>query len=192
LRVKVCIGVNFGGCCPGRSVRTSGRGFTLLELLVSIGIISLLMGILLVGIARARRTAGNTECIARLRHIGGAFTQYALENGGRLPDPWRSESSWEVLVSKYLPSNVKVYQCPADQELAATLGSSYDWRDTGVESTTLAGRRLTDVKRGGVILAFESLPGWHARRKMNVVRLDGSTATVEQEECMRDLAMPVR
>ena len=72
------------------------------------------------------------------------------------------------------------------------IGSSYDWRDTGLPETTLAGRLITDSKRGDCVLAFEALPGWHTPGRMNAALLDGSASSMEQAKCMEDLYRPIR
>jgi len=61
------------------------RGFTLVELLVVIGIIAVLIGILLPTVSRARKQANTTACMATLRSLGQALTIYQSENRSYLP-----------------------------------------------------------------------------------------------------------
>src|SRR5688500_15506716 len=60
-------------------------GFTLVELLVVIGIIALLVSILLPALNRARQHANLIDCQARLRQMGQAMHIYAANNKDLVP-----------------------------------------------------------------------------------------------------------
>lgn len=68
-------------------------GFTLVELLIVIGIIALLISILLPALNRARMSAQNVQCLSNLRQIGQVLVMYAQANRQKFP-PGNREGDW--------------------------------------------------------------------------------------------------
>jgi prepilin-type N-terminal cleavage/methylation domain-containing protein/prepilin-type processing-associated H-X9-DG protein len=168
---------------PGFRLRCR-RAFSLLELLVVIGIIALLLAFTFIIALRFKSSAGDVNCLSNLMQIRSALAAYAADHGGRLPELGVGDPAWETLLQARMPG--ASFQCPADKEVFPVFGSSYDWRDTGDPATTLAGKLLSEARLGAV-LAFDTFPGWHQKSMMNAVFVDGSARPMAEQECLGDL-----
>lgn len=107
------------------------RAFTIVELLVVIGIISVLIGILLPVVSKARISSKRTACAAQLRDVGNLFQMYLNENKQRVPrvNPTPSDPSivpgapsiYEVM-DRYTKGGRQGWKCPADQIINGIAG----------------------------------------------------------------------
>jgi prepilin-type N-terminal cleavage/methylation domain-containing protein len=73
-------------------VRSRSSAFTLVELLVVIGIIGVLIAILLPALGKAREAANRASCLSNLRQIHQSFIFYAGDNDDQVPLGHRSAS----------------------------------------------------------------------------------------------------
>ncbi len=139
--------------CPVRRIALSRRAFTLVELLVVIGIIALLIAILMPALSRARGQAQSTQCLSNLRQMGQALTMFASEHQGYLVKAWFNDGpkhlkfrnggperrewryyyrppndiswEWTYILSEYVAKSEGVFRCPTDPNQDALPGQDF-------------------------------------------------------------------
>ncbi len=80
--------------CQNARRRRDSSAFTIVELLIVIGIIAVLIAILLPALHRARQQAGQIACMSNLRQLGIIYSLYANDNGGQIPLGYSNGRPW--------------------------------------------------------------------------------------------------
>jgi prepilin-type N-terminal cleavage/methylation domain-containing protein len=88
------------------------QGFTLVEIMIVVGIIGLLVGIALPNFIKSRATSQQNSCINNLRQINSAVQQWAMENGQAPGSPGPSLAT-DLTPYIQLNSNSSIPACPA-------------------------------------------------------------------------------
>ncbi|HEX8913504.1 MAG TPA: type II secretion system protein [Humisphaera sp.] len=115
------------------------RGFTLVELVIVVGIIAVLIGLLLPTIGKARESAYRASCLANLRDVHRTLGVYAAANQGKVPIGYRAgRKQWNSMVfsstsGKYclfgilylnkLMTDPRAFFCPSDLDPRSMLNT---------------------------------------------------------------------
>ncbi len=109
----------------GRAQRVKGtrnRGFTIIELIVCLGIITVLCGILLPSLRATREQAQRFSCQNNMTHIGQAINAYGMSSDGDVP------ASVHLSPSAFRPAELM----GARVQTGAAVGGESGWDGLGI------------------------------------------------------------
>ena len=135
------------------------QAFTLVELLVVIGIIAVLVGILLPALSKAKQQANIVVCSSNLRQLSVCMMMYETDYKGGLIPHWTVAPMWQYMIKPYIskiPANQApgqvdtrdmILRCPAanekptDDSDKSPTASPFQafYTDNGANSSTNAG-----------------------------------------------------
>ncbi len=163
----------------------TSRGFTILEILAVVVIISLLtlVAVPSLGILQAR--GKSAKCLSNLRQIGVALQAYLGDNNMEMPTLLagrRSVNDAGPVLDEALAAytdDPSVFLFPADRTIGDRSGTSYYW------NVALNGQRAGSLNFLELVNALSRIPilsdkeGWHRFRdnKVNFLYADGHAST---------------
>ena len=178
------------------SPRRTAAGFTLVELLVVIGIIAVLISVLLPSLSKAREQAKQTACQSQLRQVGLGLMIYAQANRSWLPtwsgwqvqdgkednNPDEKGEGWtEQLARSFVKPDNKIYNCPAfpvDPKINYFLTARY----SATRVPVMHSMKLSDMKLASRYI----VSGDCTQTSLYPAPYGVATATPEQDDCDKD------
>jgi prepilin-type N-terminal cleavage/methylation domain-containing protein/prepilin-type processing-associated H-X9-DG protein len=156
------------------------RGFSLIEILISLGIIALLASIAIPSLRIARARADSAKCVSHLRTLGVSLNLYLADHQMIMPDieAGRADKNEDMpVIDNTIDSYVDdkaAFTCPAGRAVAAKSGTSYYWNSAlrGQSAVNLSLFWLSDPGKIPVLVDKE---GWHqyVEDKVNHLFADG-------------------
>jgi prepilin-type processing-associated H-X9-DG protein len=156
-------------------------GFTLLELIVCIGIVFILFGMIFYVSPLMTERSRATKCLGNLQQIGVGLNLYLADHQMMMPElaagrATRDEEvkTLDTVLAPFLPKE-EVFSCPSDRLLYEKTGCSYYWNVmlNGQSATSLNVLNFIEDKHR--IPVASDKEGWHryTENKVNLLFADG-------------------
>jgi prepilin-type N-terminal cleavage/methylation domain-containing protein/prepilin-type processing-associated H-X9-DG protein len=140
---------------------TVRAGFTLVELVVVMAIISVLIALLLPAVQKIRLSANRVRCASNLHQIGLALQVYRDTHRGLFPDAAMLPSvtpdkpSIAKVLYEYVDKDPRIFICPSDTQYANTEGLSYEYPATRLANRTMEYLTANGQGSGLVMLLYD-------------------------------------
>jgi prepilin-type N-terminal cleavage/methylation domain-containing protein/prepilin-type processing-associated H-X9-DG protein len=124
---------HFGGKMKQTGVLSRRPGFTLVELLVVVGIIALLVAILIPVLSKARDSAATIKCLSNLRQMGQGIQFYSTEYKGWCTPTYKRDVDPPLMGYWIAVGPTGPYDVPWQQSAASYFVKKYDIQKRGVQ-----------------------------------------------------------
>jgi prepilin-type N-terminal cleavage/methylation domain-containing protein/prepilin-type processing-associated H-X9-DG protein len=157
------------------------RGFTLVELLVTITIIVALAALSMVGFSKIRDSSRRAVSLGQLRQLGIGMTTFTADNNGYLPMSRKGGIYWPTLIHPYLASEIFLRPGSKNVPASPTQPEGYFGGVSAQTSDGLPIRWNYIINGGGANLPFYEAPGSEGNPD-NARGYSRSYASIEQPQ----------
>ena len=133
----------------GAIIGQQPKGFTIVELLVTVAILAISVALLLPAVQSAREAARRIQCQSNLRQIGIGLHQYldlnsVFPDAAQMPSVTPDKPMMSELLGKLIEDNQQIFECPSDSQYFPVERTSFEYRSSRLAGKT---RRQLEERR---------------------------------------------